>query len=348
MFDGDLAQRTLDLVGVSSVTGDEKELADLVEAWATGRFGADCVRRWRHGLVVAPAGQRPSLALVGHLDTVPPGEPQSLGIRDGRVYGCGASDMKAGVAVMMSLIEKSWKQPVCALFYDQEEGPRQHNGLLPLLEIAPPIDLAVVLEPTSNEVQVGCVGSLHAQVKVKGRRAHSARPWHGKSAVLEALPLLQRLQNEAPREVVVQGQTFREVLTLTQANTRSPRNAVPGLFELNLNYRFAPGKSTDQAQQELSEWLRACAGDFEFEIDEVSPSGDVCLDHPRLSAWIEAEGLVVEPKQAWTDVAQLTEKGIPAVNFGPGEPGQAHQVNEWAPVDAIDACAQKLESLLGR
>lgn len=342
MFNGTLAEKTLELVRVASVTGQEKGLADLLEHWLVETFGRKTVKRWRHGLVVAPRGDVPSLALVGHLDTVPHAESQHLGIRDERVYGCGASDMKAGVAVMLELLQRDYERPVCGIFYDQEEGPQKNNGLLPLLELAPPIDLAMVLEPTSNTVQVGCVGSLHARVTVRGQRAHSARPWHGRNAVTEALPLLQKLAAEKPREVKIQGHTFHEVLTLTQANTGNPRNAVPGLFTLNLNYRFAPGKSMEQAGDDIAQWL----GEAEYEIEELCPSGQVCLDHPLLSAWIERRNLKVEPKQAWTDVAQLTEKGIPAVNFGPGDPAQAHQADEWAPIDGIETCAELLDDLL--
>lgn len=339
----DLARRTLELVSVDSVTGQEEALANQVQEWALEHFGSRRVSRWRHGIVVAPAVQGPCLALVGHLDTVPPAEPQPLKIDGDRVYGCGASDMKAGVAVMMALMEQSHKIPVCGVFYDQEEGPQSNNGLMPLLELAPKLDLAIVLEPTDNEVQVGCVGSLHAQVEVLGQRAHSARPWHGESAVSKAIPLLQKLADWKPVPVEIAGQTFFEVATVTQAHTESPRNAVPGRFHLNINYRFAPGRSAEEAEATIREFL---AGADKVIIEDVSPSGAVCLDHPRLAPWIEGRGLKVCPKQAWTDVAQLTQAGIPAVNFGPGTPAQAHQAGEWADIDQIWDNYQHLLALL--
>ncbi|MCA9797207.1 MAG: succinyl-diaminopimelate desuccinylase [Candidatus Eremiobacteraeota bacterium] len=339
MSTSDLARRTLELVSVASVTREERVLADQTQSWAEQHFGADRVRRWRDGVLVLPKGPGPHLALVGHLDTVPPAAGQPTEIRDGRVYGCGASDMKAGVAVMMALLEQ---YDAVGVFYDREEGPGDENGLVPLLEMAPELDLAIVLEPTNNEVQVGCVGSLHARVTVAGQRAHSARPWQGKNAVYEAVPLLQRLAGLERREVQVQGQTFYEVLTVTQANTANPRNAVPDALVLNLNYRFAPGRDQQSARDQV---VQACQG-YEVELLDFAPAGAVCLDHPRLAGWIESQGLVVTSKQAWTDVAQLTARGVPAVNFGPGEPAQAHQAGEWAEIAAIEANYRALARLI--
>ncbi len=333
-----LAERTLSLVQVASVTRQEKELADRVEQWARDLFG-DRVKRWRHGVAVSPTGPGPHLALVGHLDTVSPSPGQPCEISNGKVFGCGASDMKAGVAVMMALLES---YNVMGLFYDREEGPTDENGLLPLLEKVEKPALAIVLEPTNNEVQVGCVGSLHARVTVSGQRAHSARPWQGKNALYEGLELVNRLARLEPQPVVVGGQTFYEVLNVTQANTDNPRNAIPGCWTLNINYRFAPGCSCDEARRRVLEMLNT---PHPCEILDVCPAGGVNLDQPQLATWIDQLGLKVTPKQAWTDVAQLTEAGIPAVNFGPGEPAQAHQAGEWAEIAAIEQNYQALEWL---
>ena len=244
---------------------------------------------------------------------------------------------------MMALLEEPSEVPICGIFYDQEEGPQANNGLLPLLPLAPTLECAVVLEPTDNEVQVGCVGSIHAEVTVRGQRAHSARPWQGASAVDKALPLLSRLAAREPKAVEIQGQTFYEVATVTQAHTQSPRNAVPGVFTLNVNYRFAPGITGEQAEADLLELL---GDEGEVKILEVAGSGEVCLHHPRLKPWLETHNLPITPKQAWTDVAQLTGAGVPAINFGPGTPAQAHQAGEWALIDQIWDNYQLLKALL--
>lgn len=338
----ELAKTTLELVSIPSVTGNEQAMLDYLKRWAVPRFGEHRLRSWRCGLAIVPDNHAgPLIAVVGHTDTVAPAPGQTTEIKDDRVYGCGASDMKAGLAVMMALLEN---YPLLGLFYDREEGDQSDNGLVPLLEKVPRPDLAIVLEPTSNVVQVGCVGSVQATVTFKGRRAHAARPWQGENAVYKAAPFLERLSRQQPRDVTVHGHVFKEVITLTTASTLdNPRNAVPGEFVLNVNQRFAPGRTAEEAVQELRQLLNHEA---ELHVRDTAPAGDVCLDHPLLKAWLDKTSLTVEPKQAWTDVAQLTARGIPAVNFGPGDPAQAHQPGEWCPLPALDRCRQLLEELM--
>lgn len=335
----ELARRTLELVSIPSVTCDEEALCNHVCAWS----GVAPV--WRHNVILAGESRgRCRVGLFGHLDTVLPAADQPLGLIDGRVYGCGASDMKAGLALMMQAWERrsSWSCDLVVVFYDREEGPGDENGLEFIMDKIPPLDLAIVLEPTNNEVQKGCVGSLHARVSVLGKRAHSARPWQGSNALFNAVPLLQKLQAAAVREVSVGGLTFREVVTPTTAATVNSRNVVPDHFELNVNYRFAPGKSPAQATQELHELVGELA---QVEVHDAAPSGAVS-SHPLLDSWVLSQGLKVEPKQAWTDVARLTERGIPAVNFGPGDPAQAHQAREHVEVAALERGWPLLEKLL--
>lgn len=335
----ELARRTLELVSIPSVTGQEEALCRHVCAWA----GAEPL--WRHNVVLAGESRgRPRIGLFGHLDTVLPASDQPLEIAEGRVYGCGASDMKAGLAFMMEAWERraAWACDLVVVFYDREEGPGEENGLGFILDRLPALDLAVVLEPTNNEVQKGCVGSLHARVSVHGKRAHSARPWQGSNALFNALPLLHKLEAAAVREVEVGGLTFREVVTPTTAQTVNSRNVVPDHLELNVNYRFAPGKTCQQATRELHELVGSLGT---VEVHDAAPSGAVA-SHPLLDAWTEAHGLKVEPKQAWTDVARLTERNIPAVNFGPGDPAQAHQAREHVLVSALEVGWPLLEKLL--
>ena len=336
------------LVSIASPTTQEESLCNHLLGWVANHFPRAVVSRHRHGFRLQPEeGQpgRPWIALVGHLDTVPPSQQQRLGVIGERLYGCGSSDMKAGVAVMMELLEKWQTFPVnlIGLFYDREEGPYADNGLESLLDPLPPIDFAVVLEPTNNEIHAGCVGSLQARVHFQGRRAHSARPWQGENAIYQAIPLLQRLAELKRRSFVCQGLEFFEVTSATQANSQGPSNAVPERFTLNLNARFAPGKSNQQAIQELYELV---AGEGELELYDVAPSGAVQLEHPLLKRWIQSQKLAIMPKQAWTDVARLGARGVAAFNFGPGDPAQAHQADEFVELAALHQNCTLLQQLL--
>jgi len=335
----ELARSTLELCRIPSETGAEERIADEVERRCREAAPDASLHRIGNSVVCVPAGMddRPSVALVGHLDTVRCARDQRYEITDGRVYGCGASDMKGGVAVMLRLLDE-WRELRAArpvwIFYDREEGPFDENGLEPVLEsgVLPALDLAFVLEPTDGGLQVGCMGVVNAKVTVRGRRAHSARPWQGESALSRAIPLLERLRDRERRAVRFGDLVFYEVITATQASTSNSPNVVPDRFELNLNCRFAPGRAIDDALDELNELVGA-SGDVE--VRDAAPAGDVHLDHPLLAEWMRAERLTVAPKQAWTDVARLTGRGIPAVNFGPGETAQAHQADEWCSVTSL-------------
>ena len=336
------------LVSVPSQTAHEEALCNSLLGWVERKFPQALVTRQRHGFRLDPAEPRPhlsSVALVGHIDTVPPAHQQRLGVHGERLYGCGASDMKAGVAVMMTLLEQWRDFPVnlVGLFYDREEGPYADNGLEALLCPLPKVDFAVVLEPTSNEIHAGCVGSLQARVHFRGKRAHSARPWQGDNAIYRAIPLLERLSQRERLPVMCQGLEFFEVITATQAHSSGPTNAVPEQFTLNLNSRFAPGKSDPQAVAELRQLV---ADEGELEIYDLAPSGAVELGHPLLQKWIAQNALTIKPKQAWTDVARLAAHGLAAFNFGPGDPGQAHQADEFVCLKHLEQNHQLLSQLL--
>ena len=330
-------------VDQASVTREEKALADTLEQ-RVSRSLHHRVHRWRDGLVVLPKVGQPRLLLAGHLDTVPPSAEQTRRREQGRVYGCGTSDMKAGLAVMLEVLEEYPEEPVGYIFYDREEGPVVENGLKPLLKS---VDVAkvptIVLEPTSGEVQVGCVGSFHLDVTFRGKRAHAARPWQGENALYLAAPFLQYLSGREPDEIVVHGQTFRQVITPTILTTHTLSNAVPGAVTINLNVRFAPGTDPETLIAEVRDQAGSKA---EVVLKDLALAGLVCHDDPVFASWIEAESLEVMPKQAWTDVAQLTELGFPAVNFGPGEPSQAHQPDEWCPEAGLTFCFDKILALL--
>ncbi|MDR0786609.1 MAG: succinyl-diaminopimelate desuccinylase [Gemmatimonadota bacterium] len=339
----ELAQLTLELCRIPSETGFEEQIADHVESVCVRAAGESSVTRIGNSVICDPAGGSatpgtPTIALVGHLDTVRCASDQPVEIRDGRVYGCGASDMKAGVANMIALLHRrsglTAARPVW-IFYDKEEGPHAENGLGPVLDSGtlPPLDLAVVLEPTDRALQMGCMGTMHGRLTVRGTRAHSARPWQGENAIYRAIPLLARLADLKRREVTWGPLTFYEVMVATRAWTENSANVVPDRLMLNVNVRFAPGRSGEDAVAEL----RALVGDAaDVEITDIAPSGKVSLNHPLIEPWRTRNNLSLEAKQAWTDVARFTERGVPAFNFGPGETGQAHQAGEWCSIESLE------------
>lgn len=351
-LDSLLAARTLALCNVASPIGHEAAIADGVEAWARQHFAPGEIFRHSHSLVLGNLDDpRPTVALVGHLDTVPAhpedGTPR---IEGDRLFGLGSSDMKGGLAVMMTLAEKLPRAelPVnlVILLYEREEGPYLESGLGPLFDALPKlgkVDFAIAMEPTDNAIQVGCVGTLHATLTFRGRSAHSARPWHGENAIHKAGPLLTELLSRERREVLHEGFPFYEVMSVTTASGGRARNIIPEAFSLNLNYRFAPGKSLDEAQTEVRELV---AGRADVTFLDLSPSGRVCAGNPHYRRFLELTKLPAEAKQAWTDVARFGVFGVDAVNFGPGETAQAHQANESCSVVALATAYRHLEAFL--
>jgi len=330
-----------DLVEIPSVIGNEKEIADYTEKFLRNFFPEKNLIRHNNSLIAFDKldKNKKTIAFVGHLDTVP-GENQFTGkILDGKLYGLGASDMKAGLAVMMGLVEyfsdREKRFNTIYVFYEKEEGPYVDNGLEPLLsqyDIIQQADIAFALEPTDNRVQVGCLGTLHASIIFEGKRAHSARPWQGENAIHKAADFLKRLADYGIHEYDFGGMKYMEVMNATMVEFSGGRNIIPDRFVINVNYRFAPGKSIEEAKEDV---LRLVNNEAKVEFTDLCPSGNVCLYNPVLSEFIEKYNLPVEAKQAWTDVARLSLYGIDAVNFGPGEPSQAHQKNEYVPVENV-------------
>lgn len=325
----------LDITAVPSPIGEEEALCNVIEDRLCSALGQGAVHRHQHSLVVhaAPRPGKPRIALVGHLDTVRTQHDGPARIEGDRLYGPGAADMKSGLAVMIELAERLDRAHLpCDLtlvFYEREEGPYEENMLGPLLErfeVLRSLDLAICLEPSNNELQLGCMGSVHATVRFRGRTAHSARPWQGQNAILAATSFLSMLRERAPRDVVIDGHRFREVLSPTMASGGRSRNIIPDLFELNVNYRFAPGRTPEEVVADLCDTVGDRA---EVEPTDLSPAGRPHAAHP-LVAHLAACGVArVETKQAWTDVARFDAIGVPAVNFGPGTQAQAHQRNEY-------------------
>ena len=300
---------------------------------------------------------RPLVLLVGHTDTVPPKPGDGPPRVDGdTIHGLGASDMKGGLAVMLALAEdlfpRAGSGAPCAydlglVFYDHEEGPWAKSGLGPLLTEVPWLStaaLAFCLEPSDNVVQLGCMGTLHAQVDFRGRSAHSARPWQGENAIHKAAGLLARLAARVPVDVHRDGFLFREVISATQASGGTARNVIPDGFRLNLNYRFAPGRTIEEASADVRALV---AGEAEVTIVEAAPSGRLVGENALLKRFLAQNGNAVAAKQAWTDVARLGQAGVDAVNLGPGLAAQAHQAGEWASLRLLKESHAQFRAFLG-
>jgi succinyl-diaminopimelate desuccinylase len=339
-----LLEALLFFLGRPSVTGDEKLLCDDLASRIAASPGWE-IERISNNLAVRrrePDLSRPRVVLAGHLDTVP--EPEGgieVRVEGNRVYGRGASDMKAGDAMMLALLEGlAWEEsrfePVF-VFYEREEGPYAENGLEVVFAGSPWVldaELALVPEPTAGALEVGCVGTAQVEVTFRGRSSHAARPWQGENALTKAGEFLAALHERSANEVVVEGLPFYEVLTPTLARGGRAKNVVPDSFWINVNHRFAPGRDLKDVERLFDELLDASAT---YEVVDFAPSGPVSLENVLLQELIQT-GLEVRPKQAWTDVARFSERGVAASNFGPGLPSQAHQEAEYAEVPLLEEC----------
>jgi succinyl-diaminopimelate desuccinylase len=344
----ELGDLLLELLAIPSVTGEEAALAE----WLEERYAAEHVRRAGSSVVVgSESSDKPVVLLVGHLDTVPATDADREPRReDGRIVGRGASDMKSGIAVAMSCFEdpalREGPYELVLVCYAAEEGDYAGNELGPLLTSFPDLaraELAIVLEPTDLTVQLGCMGTINATVAFSGKAAHSARPWQGDNALTKAGELLAELHAMQPEDVAVDGLLYREVFTATQARTANARNVVPDRFEVNLNYRFAPGRSLAEAEQRLRDLVDRRG---EITVVDAAPAGEPHATAAIVGAFLDAVGAPVEPKQAWTDVARLAQAGVPALNYGPGVTAQAHQAGEWVPEENLGTARAALAGFL--
>lgn len=340
------------LVNIPSVTGNEQAIAD----WITRRLAsASRGEVIRHGLSViwrAPRKGRPLIVLAGHTDTVPP-QGNTVARREGdRLYGLGTTDMKAGDAVMLALADTldldAMPFDLACVFYDAEEGPAERNGLKRVLQESPWLRdaaLAILLEPTDGAVEMGCNGILNVEVRVPGVAAHAARPWQGRNAVAEGAAWLGDITRFATTSHVLHGMEFRETLQVTKLTAGTARNVVPAEMVVNLNHRFPPDRSTDEAIARLRGLVPEAFG---FEVVDQAPPGKLCVDDAIVQRFIRQTGATLAGKQGWTDVARFTAAGIPAFNYGPGIPDLCHRADEYCPIPNLMAVHDHLTTFLTR
>jgi succinyl-diaminopimelate desuccinylase len=342
------------LVDVPSVSGAEAPLADAVEAALRSVAGLVVQRDGDTVLARTELGRPRRVVLAGHLDTVPVADNLPSRLDGDRLFGCGTSDMKSGVAVLLRVAAALAADPRLAddltlVCYDNEEVEADRNGLGRVARHLPTwlaADLAVLLEPTAGQVEVGCQGTLRAAVTTRGRRTHSARSWLGENAVHAAAPVLARLAAYEPRSVTIDGCTYREGLNAVRIAGGVAGNVVPDECRVEVNFRFAP----DRSEMDAADHVHAVfAGlDAEMSILDSAPGALPGLGAPAVRDFVAAVGSTPVAKYGWTDVSRFAALGIPAVNYGPGEPDLAHTREEHVLVPRIAACEALLRAYLTR
>ena len=336
------------LVDIESVSGAEATIADAVQAVLVSRRYLD-VERYGNTLVARTSlGRDRRIVLAGHLDTVPIAGNLPSTVADGRIYGCGTCDMKSGVALALHLAA-TVAAPRCDityLFYECEEVDSERNGLYKLAKCAPgrltDADFAVLLEPTYGLVEAGCQGTLRVSVRIEGRRAHSARSWLGNNAIHAAAPLLARLAAYRAREVIIDGCRYREGLNAVRIGGGVAGNVIPDECVVEVNFRFAPDRSIPEATEHVMEIFEG----FAVEIVDAAGGAIPGLDAPAAKEFLEAVGQEPRAKLGWTDVARFSALGVPALNFGPGDPNLAHARGEYVEIDKIRDGARVLHRWL--
>ena len=340
----DLTAPSIDLTrticDIPSVSGDERTLADLIHEAVLALPHLDVYRDGDTIVARTNLGRAQRVAIAGHIDTVPinANVPTRDIAIDGEpfIWGRGTVDMKAGVAVQLKLahdltdprVDLTW------MWYDHEEVDADLNGLTRLARTRPDLfaaDFAILGEPSNGTVEGGCNGNLRAIVRTHGVRAHSARAWVGENAIHKIAPVLARLAEYRPREITVDGLEYREGLNAVRIGGGIAGNVIPDLCEIEVNYRFAPSRDRDEAERHV----RDVFSGFEVDVVDVAVGARPGLDAPLAQEFLAAVGGQPRPKYGWTDVARFSAMGVPAVNYGPGDPHLAHHDEERVPLAQI-------------
>ncbi|GAA4179558.1 succinyl-diaminopimelate desuccinylase [Gryllotalpicola koreensis] len=352
----DLAATSIELTrqicDIESVSGNEKAVADEIEQALERMPHLEVLRDG--DLVVARThlGRARRVVIAGHIDTVPVNGnlPTRFEAEGGVEYlwGRGTVDMKPGVAVALKLAAElsSPSVDVTWLFYDHEEVTSDLNGLARLARTRPELlagDFAILGEPSNGAVEGGCNGTMRFDVVTRGKRAHSARGWMGENAIHKAAPILALLADFEPETIEVDGLAYREQLNAVLVSGGVAGNVIPDECRIHINYRFAPSRSGAEAEAKMRALFEPLG---EFVLQDLAPGARPGLDDPLAQEFLAAVGLEAKPKYGWTDVARFSALGIPAVNFGPGDPSLAHADGERVPLAQITACEDALRAWL--
>lgn len=344
----DVVTLTQQLVDIESVSHHEQEIADAVESALLALPHLTVTRRGHTLVARTELGRGERVVIAGHLDTVPLNDNLPARLEDGILHGLGSCDMKGGDAVMLKLAADVTEpnRDLTFIFYDAEEVDAVHNGLSKLTVSDPELveaDFAILMEPSNAGIEAGCQGTMRVDVRTTGERAHSARSWKGVNAIHLAGPILARLNDYVAREPEIDGLTYREGLNATGIRGGVAGNVVPDECVVEVNFRFAPDRSEADAEAFVREFFEG----YDITVTDMAAGALPGLDRPAAKAFVEAVGGEARPKFGWTDVAQFTRLGIPAVNFGPGDPLFAHKQDEHVPTEHIERCERTLKDWLG-
>lgn len=335
------------LVDIPSQSHHEGPLADAVEAALAGCAHLTVTRHGNTVVARTLLGRSERVLIGGHLDTVPEHGNLPHHVEAGMLFGLGACDMKGGVAVALSLAasERAPVRDVTYVFYECEEVASEFNGLQALADSHPELleaDLAILMEPSNAGIEAGCQGTVRVEVATTGRRAHSARSWLGDNAIHAASGVLDRLADYRPRRPVIDGLEYREGLSAVGIRGGVAGNVIPDECVVTVNYRFAPDRSVDEALAHVAEVFDG----FAMTVVDQAPGALPGLDRPAAADFVSAVGEVPRPKFGWTDVARFSALGVPAINFGPGDPALAHTRDEHVPVEQLDSCLARMRAWL--
>jgi succinyl-diaminopimelate desuccinylase len=343
----DIVDLTAALVDIESVSGNERTITDSIEEALSK---VPWLELWRHSnsLIARTAfGRDERVVVAGHVDTVPLNANLPSRIEDDALHGLGSCDMKGGVAVALQLAA-TLDQPTRDLtyvFYEAEEVEAERNGLTLIATVREDIlrgDFAVVMEPSNAVIEAGCQGSITVEVSTAGTRAHAARSWNGVNAVHAAREVLERLAAFEPRRPVIDGLTYHEGLNAVGISGGVAGNVVPDRCTVTVNHRFAPDCSVGAAEKLVRELFDG----FEVVVVDSAPGAKPGLELPSAAAFLEVVGGTANPKFGWTDVARFSAMGIPAVNFGPGNPELAHTQGEFVPLAHLRSCLDQMRTWL--
>lgn len=343
----DVVTLTEQLVNMESVSHDEAAIADAIEEVLRTLPHLTVTRRG-HTIVARTDLDRPErVVIAGHIDTVPLNDNLPARRDGGILHGLGTCDMKGGDAVMLKLAADvpEPNRDITFIFYDAEEVDSVHNGLRKLAESDPDLmtaDFAILMEPSNADVEAGCQGTMRVDVRTTGERSHSARSWKGVNAIHKAAPILALLNEYVARQPVIDGLTYHEGLNATGIRGGVAGNVIPDECVVEVNFRFAPDRDEANAEAFVRDFFEG----FDVTVTDMAAGALPGLDRPAAKAFVEAVGGKVAPKFGWTDVARFTALGVPAVNFGPGDPMFAHKQDEHVPMEHITRCETQLKEWL--